>query len=239
MEFTQIKEIILKLVFPPRCPICEQVQGLKEKGICKECRKKIRYIMEPRCLKCGKQLPEEEREYCRDCALRKHFFLQGRALYDYETVAGAIYRFKYKGKREYGRIFGEEMAFFMGDYIRHLQPDALIPVPLYSGRKRMRGYNQAQELAEVIGKCLHIPVEAHIVKRIRNTRALKALNSKERLNNLKNAFILEGNGVKLNTVIIVDDIYTTGSTIDAVAKVLSEAGVKRIYFIALAIGEGV
>jgi len=190
-------------------------------------------------MKCGKQLMEEEQEYCEDCRSRRHRYMQGRALYDYGTVAGAIYKFKYKGKKEYGAIFGEEMAYFLGDYIRRVKPDALIPVPLYSARKRVRGYNQAQVLAEVLGKHLNLPVRADLIKRVKNTKALKKLNRKERLNNLKNAFILEGNGVKLNTVIIVDDIYTTGSTIDAMAEVFLKAGVEKIYFVALAIGEGV
>ena len=229
-------EAVCRLLFPPRCPICDKVQSRRE--ICSGCRKKVKYIREPRCMKCSKQLADGEREYCRDCEKRRHLFVQGRALYEYGSVAGALYKFKYKGKREYGEIFGEELAFFLGDYIRRLGPDALIPVPMYSGKRRARGFNQAQILADSLGRHLNLPVEANLVKRVRNTRALKALNPKERLNNLKNAFILEGNGVKLNTIIIVDDIYTTGSTIDAVTKVFLDAGVKNIYFVTLAMGEG-
>ena len=230
--------MVCDLIFPPRCPLCDKVQARQLKGICPDCRRKIRYIREPRCMKCSKQLADGEREYCRDCEKRPHLFRQGRALYDYGTVASALHRFKYKGKKEYGEIFGEELAYFLGDYIRRIEPDALVPVPMYSAKERVRGYNQAQVLAEALGRRLNLPVESDIVRRVRNTRALKALNSKERLNNLKNAFILRGNGVKLNTIIIVDDIYTTGSTIDAVAKVLLEAGVKNIYFVTIAIGEG-
>jgi len=235
----RIGEGVLNLLFPPRCPFCESIQKIHAPGICPECSQKLIYIREPRCMKCGKQLAQEEKEYCRDCTTHSHLFCQGRALYQYSSVAGAIFRFKYKGKKEYGRIFGEEMAYFLGDYIRYLRPDALIPVPLHPVRRRIRGYNQSQVLAEVVGSCLNIPVKSDLVRRIRNTRALKTLNSKERLNNLKNAFILDRNGVKLDTVIIVDDIYTTGTTIDALAKVLLEAGVKKVFFITLAIGEGV
>ena len=231
-------ECALNLVFPPRCPICDGIQAAGSRGICSTCRSRVKYIREPRCMKCGKQLIEEEKEFCSDCRKRSHYFLQGRALYDYETVAEAIYRFKYKGKREYGEVFGEEMTFYLEDYIRRIHPDVLVPVPMYPGKVRKRGYNQAQVLAATMGRCLNIPVDVHLVKRTRNTRALKALNPKERLNNLKNAFNLEGNGVKLNTIIIVDDIYTTGSTIDAVAQVFLKAGVKNIYFVTLAIGEG-
>ena len=229
----------LNLVFPPRCPVCDGIQAAGKSGICRTCRSRVKYIREPRCMKCGKQLIEEEKEFCADCSKRIHYFCGGRALYDYETVAESIYRFKYKGKREYGEVFGEEMSFFLKDYIRRIHPDVLVPVPMYPGKIRIRGYNQAQVLAAAIGWHLNIPVADHLVKRIRNTRALKALNPKERLNNLKNAFILDGNGVKLDTVIIVDDIYTTGSTIDSVAKVLLDAGVKEVYFVVLAIGEGI
>ncbi len=234
-----IWKVVLQLIFPPRCPICDGIQAVGNRGICGECRKTVKYIRDPRCLKCGKELWEEEQEYCGDCSARTHLFSQGRALYDYGTVAGALYRFKYKGKREYGESFGEEAAFYLEDYIRRIHPDALVPVPMYPAKKRVRGYNQAEVLAKAIGRHLDIPVDADLVRRVRNTKALKALNPKERLNNLKNAFILSRNGVKLNTVIIVDDIYTTGSTIDAVAKVLIEAGVRRIYFITLAIGDGI
>ena len=189
-------------------------------------------------MKCGKQLSDEEQEYCKDCAEREHYYKQGRALFGYRTIDRAIYKFKYKGRKEYGEILGEEMAYFLGDYIRRIKPDALIPVPMYSAKKRVRGYNQAEVLAKMLEKHLNVPVRADLVKRVKNTRALKALNRKERLNNLKNAFILEGNSVKLKTIIIVDDIYTTGSTIDAVAEVFQKAGVKNIYFVTLAIGEG-
>lgn len=239
MKITDIKDGFLNLLFPPRCPFCDKIQKVSAAGICEECRQKIVYITEPRCLKCGKQLAQEETEYCRDCNKKMHKFCQGRALYDYGSVAGAIYRFKYKGKREYGKIFGEEMVYFLGDYIRYIHPDVLLPVPLHPVRESIRGYNQASVLAKVIGKALNIPVEAHLVKRIQNTKALKGLNSKERVNNLKNAFILDRNSVKLDTVIIVDDIYTTGSTIDAIADLLLEAGVKKVFFITLAIGAGV
>ncbi len=190
-------------------------------------------------MKCSKPLLDEEKEYCRDCEKNTHFYVQGRALYEYGSVAKGIYRFKYKGKKRYGEVFGREMALYLGDYIRRIGADALVPVPVYGPKMRRRGYNQAQVLAQSLGRQLDMPVRADLVRRIRNTRALKMLNPKERLNNLKNAFILEGNGVKLNTIIIVDDIYTTGSTIDAMSEVLLAAGVRNIYYIALAIGEGI
>ena len=225
------------LVYPPRCPICDEVVSLWDKGICHTCFGKIRYVESPRCLKCGKHILEETEEYCEDCKRMTHCYVEGRALYDYKEVAPALYRFKYGGRQEYAKVFGEEIAYYLGNYIRSLKPDALIPVPMYPVKERRRGYNQATLLARAVGDAMGIPVYEKLVKRVKNTQPLKLLNPEERLNNLKKAFILEENGVKLSTIIIIDDIYTTGSTIDTVAKVFLEHGIKNIYFVTLAIGE--
>ncbi len=228
-----------KLLFPPRCPICDEVVLLKEQGICRQCQGKMQYVLPPRCCKCGKHLESEEEEYCSDCAERTHYFDAGRALYEYGSVARALYRFKYSGRREYAEVFGEEMAFYLKDFLREIQADGLLPVPMYPGKARVRGYNQSVLLAKALGRETNLPVYEDLVRRVRNTKPLKMLNPEERLNNLKKAFILGENGVKLKVVVIIDDIYTTGSTIDEIAKVLRHAGVKKIYFITLAIGETV
>ena len=233
----KIFELVGGLVFPPRCPICDEIVYLWEKGICNSCMKKIRYVENPRCLKCGKHISDASVEYCEDCENRTHFYQEGRALYEYREVASAVYRFKYGGRQEYAKVFGEELAFYLGDYILSLKPDALIPVPMYPSKERRRGYNQATLLARALGQELNIPVYEKMIKRIKNTKPLKLLNPEERLNNLKKAFILEENGVKLSTIVIIDDIYTTGSTMDTMAKVFFEYGVRHVYFVALAIGE--
>jgi len=235
----KLLECLGELLYPPRCPVCDKVTKLWDKGICEECLKSIRYVKPPRCLKCGKHIEDEAAEYCGDCEKRDHYFTEGRALFHYKDVARSIHRFKYKGRREYALVYGKEMAYYLGDYIRSWTPQALIPIPLYRKKERRRGYNQATLLAQVLGAELGIPVCSGLVKRIRNTTPLKQLNPEERLNNLKKAFILEENGVKLKRVIIVDDIYTTGSTLDAVAKLLKEWGVEEIFFVTLAIGENV
>lgn len=230
---------LVQLVYPLRCPVCDQIVTPYGEKICLECMKKLQYIEPPYCLKCGKKLEDEEQEFCRDCAKKTHFFLRGRALYGYDSVAKSIYRLKYGNRREYASFYGEDVARYLGEFIRRIQPDGLIPIPLHAARKRKRGYNQAKLLADAISYYTGVPVYDKIVVRIRNTVPLKKLNPVERQNNLKKAFIIRGNDVKLKTVILIDDIFTTGSTIDEVAKVLLEAGVERIYFITLACGNGV
>ena len=117
--------------------------------------------------------------------------------------------------------------------------DAIIPVPLHKTREKQRGYNQAALIARELGKRLNIPVEEEFVGRIRQTLPQKNLKGKERQNNLKNAFKIRQNDVKLNTVIVVDDIYTTGTTMDEIAGCLKRAGIREIYCISLAVGRGI
>ena len=240
-DITRIRKLvgyIVRLVFPLRCPVCDGIVTVFGSRICPDCRKKLKYITSPRCLKCGKQVDNGEQEYCLDCSRKEHLFVSGRALYEYESAASSIYRFKYGNRREYADFFGEEVARHLGDYIRRIGPDALIPVPLHPARRRRRGYNQAELLAKAISGYTGIAVCDKILIRTKNTAPLKRLNPRERQNNLKKAFNIRGNDVKLKTVIVVDDIYTTGSTMDAVAGVLLAAGVERIFFITLACGRG-
>jgi ComF family protein len=227
--------MLLDLLFPRRCPLCDEPVRLREGLACTACLAHISYISEPFCLKCGKRLPDE-REFCHDCAERSHHFERGLALFEYRSVAGAIFRFKYKGRQEYAEFFGAEISNRLGREIQSLEPDCLIPVPIHRKRLRKRGYNQAALLAQAISHHLQIPVAENLITRVRATTPLKNLNLQERQNNLKKAFKISQNDVKLKAVVIVDDIYTTGSTIDSMAEELKLAGVEKVYFLALSIG---
>lgn len=233
----KILDMAGRLLFPARCPICDEVVKVGETGICRECARKVQYVMPQRCCKCGKHLWQEEEEYCADCNERTHYFDAGRALYEYASVNKSLYRLKYSSRAEYAEVFGEEIAFYLKDFLQQIKPDALIPVPMHPKKERSRGYNQSVLLARAVGRNTNIPVYENYVRRVRNTVPLKFLNPEERLNNLKKAFILTENSVKLEVVVIVDDIFTTGSTIDEMSKVLRQSGVQKIYFITLAIGE--
>ncbi len=231
-------KLCVQLIFPLRCPVCDDIVRPFGEKICLRCMKRLKLLTPPWCLQCGKKL-WRERELCGDCRRIKHNFIRGRALYEYHSAASAIYRFKYSGRREYAEYFGEAVAAFLGDFICSVKPDALVPVPLHRKRERKRGYNQAKLLADEIGRRMDIPVYGKLLVRVKNTVPLKRQNPKERQNNLKKAFNVAQNDVKLNTVIVVDDIYTTGSTIDEVSTVLKEHGVRNVYFVTLACGEGI
>ena len=231
--------MLLDLIYPRRCPVCDKAVKPFGSLICEECTRKIKYVKAPYCQKCGKELRDKRALFCHDCAHKEHKYDRGMALFSYPSVADSIYRFKYQGRQEYAAYYAQRMARVLGEKILSLHPDALVPVPIHSSKKRVRGYNQAEVLAKELGRILNIPVETKLIKRVRKTVPMKELSVGERQNNLKKAFKICHNDVKLITIVIIDDIYTTGSTIDAMAYELRQAGIKHIYFAALAIGNGI
>lgn len=232
------KETILQLLFPRRCPACDRIVRPFGEKICLECLPKFRVVTAPWCMRCGKKL-SEEREFCRDCMSGKHKYDRARTLYEYRSASASIYRLKYGGRQEYGDFFGEEMGRFLGDFIRGVQPDVLVPVPLHRRKLKARGYNQAACLARALGRSLQLPVDEKLVRRVKNTAPMKLLNPAERQNNLKKAFIMGRNDVKLyDRIILVDDIYTTGTTLDEIAALLKDNGVSEVYCVTLACGSG-
>ena len=204
---------LIELLFPRRCPVCDSPVDKMGRYVCKKCRAELKYVEDSYCMKCGKSLKTADDEFCGDC--------------------------KYQGRREYAQFWGMELARVLGEEILSWRADAIIPVPLHKTREKQRGYNQAALIARELGKRLNIPVEEEFVGRIRQTLPQKNLKGKERQNNLKNAFKIRKNDVKLNTVIVVDDIYTTGTTMDEIAGCLKRAGIREIYCISLAVGRGI
>lgn len=234
-----MRDILINLLFPLRCPVCDDIVPLGEGKVCRDCRPKIRYIKEPSCRKCGRQLNDNSKVLCTECERVKHIFDRGLALYDYQSVKKSMYRFKYKGRREYAKFYAEDIYCHFKDDITEMRADIIVPVPLHKSREKSRGYNQAELISAHLSRLSGIPMRKDIVRRIKKTVPQKKLDARQRENNLKKAFNIKPNVVILNKrVIIVDDIFTTGSTIDAVAYEFKRRGAKAVYFITLCIGEG-
>ena len=230
---------ILDILFPRRCVLCDEITDQMGESICRKCKSRILYIKEPCCMKCGKQLRKGEQEYCEDCERNPHLYIQGTALYDYGSMADSIFRFKYAGRMEYADFYGRELYEKKAGWLSVIRPDALIPVPVHPSRKRKRGYNQAELVARHLSRLSGIPVNNSLICRAKRTQPLKNLSHSERQNNLKKAFKIRRNDVKLSTIVIIDDIYTTGSTIDSMSEVLHQAGIREVYFMTLTIGRGI
>ena len=155
----KVKETILELIYPSKCPFCGEIVSAGKKhstehnGICKACREKLPYIGEVRCMCCGKPLTDPEEEYCYDCTRQKHFFVDGRSLWVHkDAVENAVYAMKYQNRRIYGQTFGKEMAEHFLSYLWERKITLIVPVPLHSRRKRKRGFNQAEIVAKVLSE---------------------------------------------------------------------------------------
>ena len=235
---TYVKEVAFGMFFPRRCPICDEVL-LIGRDICRDCQKEMPYIVEPSCKKCGKTITDERGEYCTDCGRKKHYFKQGKAVFAYQKgMKRSMYRFKYSGRQEYACYYARVASEYYYDWIVRRGIEVIVPIPMYRRKERQRGYNQAEVFARYLSEETGVPMEKKLVRRVKNTVPLKRLNDKQRKDNLKGAFQLETNIVKYSKILLVDDIYTTGSTIDAVAKCFIEAGIEEIYFLTVCIGEG-
>ena len=248
------RELISSLLFPARCPVCDEIlePEEKEKGIHSACKNKLYPILGAVCMHCGRPLGvdnpskveseyENTREYCYDCVSKGYDrgsnIRQAKALYLYKgAVKTSMYRFKYSNKREYAAFFAKQAAGRYGPWMRRMGIDVIVPVPMYSIKQKKRGYNQAECFAKEISKCTAIPTNENLVCRTIDTAPQKGLGAQQRKNNLKNAFQSGKNVVQYNCAMVVDDIYTTGSTAEAVAQELIKQGTHRVYLMTVCIG---
>ena len=190
-------------------------------------------------MQCGRPVRYAEQEYCHDCRASGHSYDQGCSLWLHrKPVSWSVYQFKYHNQRRFAYYYGEAMAKAFAGQVRRWAPERILPIPLHRKRYRKRGYNQALLLAEELGERLGIPVDPSGLVRRKSTMAQKMLGKQERIRNMQNAFAVSADFVPVSTVLLIDDIYTTGSTIDAAALECRTAGVRRVFFITLAIGKG-
>lgn len=232
------REALLSLLFPRRCPVCHEIVTPVGELVCEKCRDKIAWIREPVCRCCGKEISSWEEEICYDCSRYHRPVAGGVSLMNYDAVGqGSMIWFKYKGRQEYADFYGRELWLRYGEQIRNFHGDVLIPVPIHGSRRRERGYNQAEVLARVLSRESGIPLRTDILVRSRKTTVQKKLNAAQRQRNLEEALEVKKPTGKYRRVILVDDIYTTGSTLTACAAVLMRAGVKEVFVVTVCIGK--
>ncbi|MGN0322527.1 MAG: ComF family protein [Oliverpabstia sp.] len=231
---------LLDWLYPARCVFCDCLLEKREKYLCSQCRRHMpEPIREPRCKKCSKPLESEGKEYCYDCTEYHHSYDRGLAVFAYrDPMKEALMRFKFHGRKEYGEFLGKLLCMYGKTFLQQTKPQVIIPVPVHRKKKNRRGYNQAEVLAAAVSRGFSIPIRTDLVLRRKFTKAQKELNRKERKRNLKQAFYVKDEVKNYRTVLIVDDIYTTGSTVNAIAEKLKSRGVQRVYFLVLCIGKG-
>ena len=232
-------EWILDCIYPVRCPVCDRVLPPGNMMVCPGCLEKLQVMEGFHCKKCGKFIQQEEKEFCDDCLLVCHGFEEGYGIFPYGGwVQQSMIRFKFHGRAQCGVFYGKMMAAAAQRTVSRWNPSMILPVPMYRKKQKKRGYNQAEILAREVGKHLDIPVRTDLVRRIRNTKPQKDMTLQMRRKNLRDAFGVSSELTGCGNILLIDDIYTTGSTIDAIAKILKQRGAGKIYFLTACTGIG-
>lgn len=237
-----MKTEVLRFIFPRRCPCCHEVIP-QEFLICPMCKNRFKRVEPPFCFKCGRHIDDEQAEYCEECNSRKHSYVQGFAVFEYDRLMKrSMSDFKFYGWAQNSDYYVFEAVKTYGRAILQFAPDAVVPVPVHSSKRAFRGYNQAELLARGIGEKLGISVMCDFLLRNRRTSAQKQLGKDNRYENLRNAFSCRefkcGTAMRPQSVLIVDDIYTTGSTMEGCTQALMAAGVRRVAVLSICIGSG-
>ncbi|BDI30956.1 amidophosphoribosyltransferase [Capsulimonas corticalis] len=232
--FVSAADPFLSLLYPPKCATC----GLLGSAlICDQCLAQFTPPPNPSCVQCG--LSSGEAEACRHCARRPPAFDRARALGSYDGVLRhAIHLFKYRDRPQLAEPLGRVLALYFQTADLFPTPcDLIVPVPMHPTRRRVRGYNQSERLARVLSQELAIPRDTTSLRRVRNTRPQVGLASGARESNLLGAFaVRDATNIAGKTLLLLDDVSTTGASIHECAAALKSAGAKTVYALTLAAG---
>lgn len=212
---------MLEWLLPPRCGSCRSLGS----WLCEACRSRIRPLEEPLCVRCGREV-EFEGASC-GCRQRMKALWRLRSAASYEgPLEKAIHRFKYEGWRVLAPVLA---GLIMDSLAGHVPPGAvLVAVPLHRRRRRARGYNQSELLAGRLRRPLGIGAPPGRLLRLRDTPSQTGLDRLRRRDNVDGAFGWRGPNLEGLPVVVVDDVTTTGATLEACAVTLRAAGAGRI-----------
>lgn len=230
-----------ELLYPRHCPFCDRLLRDDEPYLCRSCAKNIPWIRGPVCTSCGRPLDNEQGEYCGDCRKRPHLYRQGIVPFVYKgQVQESLMRFKYNGRAEYADFYARAIGMRGKESFARWKPEMTAAVPVHPSRFVRRGYNQAGVLAEKLAAGLGIPDVSGYLYRRKKTAPQKELTPADRRKNLDGAFGVRDGFRFPSRVLLVDDIYTTGATMDELAKTVRMHGAEEVWFACLAStpGEG-
>jgi ComF family protein len=230
--------VLFQFLLPPQCPCCEKFLEGDQQGFCSNCLSEIHWIEPPFCSICGIPFISKEVEThpCGACVTHKKYFSMARASGTYEgSLQKAIHDWKYAGKTHLTPFFAEWMAEGLNRYWEPGSLDLLIPVPLYPQRLRKRGFNQALLLVKELSRHIEIPYQKTILQKKKPTIPQVNLSGIEREKGLRGAFHVIGEeALEGKTVLLIDDVYTTGATVNECSKVLLKGGAKKVDVLTLA-----
>lgn len=230
---------LLDLLFPPRCSSCQAFTNVV--GLCNGCAKLLDFVRSPLCPTCGMPFSGQARDHqCPTCRKRLRRFDRARACFLYERgqaptpspLARVLHDYKYQRDVTLAPQLADLLINHCPLAIDH---DVIVPVPLHRDRLRWRGFNQSHLLARRLGHHFNVRVDPFLLARVRATPPQVGLNESDRRRNVAGAFAVTRAGALADdSALLVDDVYTTGATVEECARVLKRAGARRVDVLVLA-----
>jgi len=234
----------LDWLYPPRCRFCRASVFDADECFCRSCRERIRRVTHPLCPSCGRPFLDTSGDdhLCGKCIARRPHFVRACAWACYPTEDGeehplreVVQRFKYGRKVSLGKPLGRLMAVDCREFFDERALDVILPVPLHPKRLRWRGFNQSVILAREIGKEWKLPVDPFVLARSRETPPQTQLNEEERKKNMRRAFSVSSEkSIEGKAVLLIDDVYTSGATVNECSRALKRGGAKEVSVLTLA-----
>jgi len=230
---------LIDFFFPPQCPFCGRVLGGSAANRpCPLCLAQIKLFDHPRCPCCGLGFVTEQGEdhLCAGCLTEERYFTTARAIGPYEgLMKEAIPRFKYHGAIRLAKPLGLLLAEYQDPDFPFSEFDLILAVPLHRRRLRQRGFNQATLLARRVSRAHSIPLDSTSLLRTRFTEPQTQLSGPERLKNIRGAFkVFRPEIIVGKHILLIDDVFTTGATVQECAKVLLKGRAKQVDVLTLA-----
>ncbi|MBM3804632.1 MAG: ComF family protein [Acidimicrobiia bacterium] len=229
------------VLLPTTCKLCQgPVEDVRLSVVCQPCWDRVSQVEEPFCGVCGYAFPSkaisQEGARCGACRHGLYRFDVARAWAPFrDSVKGIVHELKYGRHRSLARPLALRLA---GVYQAHwplLRADWVIPVPLHPARKRERGFNQSHEIARHFSRTAGIPLAEHWLLRTRPTQVQAGLTRRERRQNVAGAFrTSNGAGISGRTLLVIDDVFTTGATLNECARILKENGAAKVAVLTVA-----
>lgn len=234
---------IINLFFPLSCQVCGEKTRPPDENICAGCMKKIKKRLPPFCVKCGKKLSGEPemKELCSDCKKDAVYFDKALSVFYYDReIKKLVHDFKYKKITSPLKEFARSTVDFMKEHGMAKDLDLVLSVPMHRSRLFKREINPSHILAENIAKILRVQYSDGVLKKTINTLPQSSLPREKRIKNIKKSFSLQKkkiSHIKDKNILLVDDLFTTGSTVNECARILKEARSNQVEIITLARGD--
>jgi len=226
--FSLLKQKALNFLFPPRCVSC----GKGEAFLCRKCHNKLIYLQPPLCIRCSK--PIYTGTICHKCQ-SQIWDIDG--IYSIFKYGGAIRQAIIQFKYENIKVLADPLSHFMVEYLKkhHLSFDIIIPVPIHRRRLRERGYNQSSLLAQRLSRMTRIPVaEGSLIRTKHTSPQAKTDNVEQRRKNIRNAFKCVNHDISGKRILLIDDVCTSGATLNSCAASLKSVGAASVWGLTLA-----